>query len=197
MASLANAPSVQLASKSPRRAELLEQIAVPFRVVSVDVDETRRGSEPVQDFVVRLAETKARAGFEISPRLPTLGSDTIVYCEGEIFGKPTNKDDALRMLAKMSANSHEVFTAVAVYDGERLLSELVVSQVKFRAISDSEAEAYWQTGEPSDKAGGYGIQGKAAVFIEELKGSYSAVMGLPLCETASLLRKFDVPVWAE
>ncbi len=188
---------LQLASKSPRRAELLSQIGVLFQTVSVDVDETLYELETVQAYVLRLAERKAEAGFAESPSLPTLGSDTAVYCQGEVLGKPKNKDDALRMLAVLSNGWHEVYTAVAICDGRGTASRLVCSQVQFREVSQGECEAYWHTGEPQDKAGAYAIQGKAAVFVEVLKGSYSAVMGLPLYETAALLSEYGVSVWEE
>lgn len=184
-----------LASKSPRRAELLEQIGVAFIAISVDIDESVRPSEPVQHYVLRLAEEKAKAGFQLSSGRPSLGSDTAVYCQGSIFGKPQDKADAMRMLKRMSGDWHDVYTAVAIYDGQKLKSLCVRSSVRFRELHDSECEAYWQTGEPADKAGAYGIQGKGAVFVQELKGSYSGVMGLPLCETASLVAEFGLPVW--
>jgi septum formation protein len=186
---------LQLASTSPRRAELLEQIGVRFQTVSVDVDETRNDSESVHDYVVRLAESKAKQGYSNSPGLPTLGSDTVVCCQREVFGKPKNKNDAIRMLQMMSGSRHDVFTAVAVFDEKTLKSRMVGSEVSFRDLSIEECERYWLTGEPKDKAGAYGIQGKAAVFINHLSGSYSAVMGLPLSETSDLLSEFGVGVW--
>ena len=188
---------LQLASTSPRRAELLSQIGVCFDKVAINVDESRQASETVHQFVARLAEDKAKAGYRLSPLGPTLGADTIVVCREEVLGKPKDRDDGLRMLGMLSGAWHQVWTSAAIFDGKRLKSCVVETQVRFRELSQTEKEAYWHTGEPLDKAGAYGIQGKAAVFVEELKGSYSAVVGLPLCETASLLAEFGLAVWAD
>jgi septum formation protein len=179
-----------LASASPRRRELLQQIGVLFRVMGTSVDETPLRGEAPLDLVSRLAAAKARAGWEASrePRdAPILAADTVVVLDGEILGKPKDGDDAQRMLLRLSARTHEVLTAVALRCAAGTEIKVSRSLVTFRAILAAEAEAYWATGEPSDKAGGYAIQGRAAIFIADLHGSYSGVMGLPLFETAELL----------
>lgn len=185
-----------LASGSPRRKELLEQIGVCFEVVKVSVDETPLPDESPLDYVLRLAIEKADAGSQlIRHKKPVLGSDTTVVCNGKILGKPENKADALAMLKMLSGNHHQVITAVAVVKGQQNLHQIVTTDVTFRSLSNDEIEAYWHTGEPSDKAGAYGIQGLGGVFVENISGSYSAVVGLPLAQTAKLLKTFDVPVW--
>lgn len=185
-----------LASGSPRRKELLEQIGVSFEVLKVSVDETPLPDESPLDYVLRLALEKAAAGSElVSHNKPVLGSDTTVVCNGEILGKPVDKDDAIAMLQMLSGNHHQVITAVAVIKGKIKRHQVVTTDVAFRPLSNEEIEAYWNTGEPSDKAGAYGIQGLGAVFVENIVGSYSSVVGLPLAQTAKLLNTFDVPVW--
>ncbi len=182
-----------LASASPRRRELLDQIAVTYEVMPVDIDETVNSEEMAEVFVQRLALEKARAGFKKQRNsLPVLGSDTIVVLNKRILGKPKNKEDGLSMLAELSGQEHQVLTAVAVVDAEQSQCLLSVSHVFFRPLSEQEILAYWNTGEPADKAGGYGIQGIAAQFIERLDGSYSGVMGLPLFETAQLLKTLGI-----
>ena len=189
---------IYLASGSPRRRELLQQIGVPFRVIGADLDETAlRGESPLA-YVSRLAQAKAGLGWErsrASGHAPVLAADTAVVLEGGILGKPSGMKDAIAMLLKLSGRAHEVLTAVALRTDTG--SELKVSRsvVTFRSIDSSEARAYWETGEPSDKAGAYAIQGYAAIFISDLKGSYSGVMGLPLFETAELLKTAGVPSW--
>jgi septum formation protein len=181
-------PLIYLASRSPRRRELLHQIGVPHETVESDIDETPRPGEAPSEFVIRIALEKARAGRESAgPRLPLLAADTAVVVDDEILGKPGNRDEALAMMERLSERSHKVLTGVALLD-EGAHSRLSVSRVTFRAVSRQEAEAYWKSGEPADKAGGYGIQGIGAMFISRLEGSYSGVMGLPLYETAELLR---------
>ena len=147
-------------------------------------------------YVLRVALAKARAGRALlaaGERLPVLGADTAVVIDGEVLGKPRDRSDALAMMARLSGQWHQVISAVAVVgpEGEEH-SRLSVSAVQFRPVTREEAEAYWQSGEPVDKAGGYAIQGRAAVFIERLEGSYSGVMGLPLFETAELLERFGI-----
>ncbi len=189
-------PLVYLASLSPRRGELLNQIGVTHEVLRVEVDEGWRPGEAAQDYVVRLAVTKARAGRERLPagrKHPVLAADTAVVVDDQILTKPCNRADALRMMELLSGRSHQVCTGVAVLDG-RERSRLSVSEVRFRAIPPDEARAYWDSGEPADKAGGYAIQGLGAVFVTELKGSYSGVMGLPLFETAALLMECGIKV---
>lgn len=185
-----------LASGSPRRRELLTQIGVPFTPVSAPIDETPLPGESAEAYVERLAVAKAEAGLASlgSPAL-TLGADTAVVLDGRILGKPENREHALAMLAELSGRAHQVLTAVAVSDGQRCQSLCVASNVRFRAISPAEAERYWASGEPADKAGGYAIQGLGAVFVTGLEGSYSAVVGLPLSETAELLGQFGIACW--
>ena len=187
-----------LASRSPRRSQLLAQIGVAHQVLAVDFDEARLPGEPPRAFVERLARDKALHSRSACPgRRPLLTADTIVVLDGEIFGKPRNESDALAMLRALSGRSHEVMTAVAVCDGETVCSTVSVSRVRFRELREAECRAYWLTGEPADKAGAYAVQGLGAVFIERLEGSYSGVMGLPLFETAQLLKAAGVPVWQE
>jgi septum formation protein len=178
---------VCLASRSPRRRELLQQIAVNFRVVDVDVDERRLADETAGRYVARLALEKARAGRLISAGLPVLGADTAVVCGDDVLGKPADRADAMRMLQLLSGRTHQVLTAVALADGDEAVS-VNSSSVTFRTLTEGERAAYWASGEPADKAGGYAIQGLAAMFISRIEGSYSGVMGLPLYETAALLQ---------
>lgn len=185
--------AVLLASQSPRRAELLRQISVQFQQQSVDIEEAPRSGEPASDYVLRLAIEKAKAGWQwqlangVDAPLVSMGSDTSVILAGEIMGKPTGREQGLSMLKRLSGRTHQVMTAVALQYQQHCLSALSVTNVEFRKIGDAELEAYWQTGEPIDKAGGYAIQGRAAVFVERISGSYSGVVGLPLCETHQLL----------
>lgn len=191
--------AIYLASQSPRRRELLGQIGVPFDVVSVDVPEQRRPAEVAAQFVERLALAKARAGWQHSARdRPVLGADTIVVLDDEVLGKPADRADAEAMLARLSGREHRVMTAVALVgdlagEGHEAM-RLSISRVRLRVITAAERQAYCATGEPDDKAGAYAIQGRAAVFVEHLEGSYSGVMGLPVFETADLLKEFAVPV---
>ncbi|WP_438300700.1 Maf family protein [Pseudomonas sp. NMS19W] len=187
-----------LASGSPRRRELLTQIGVPFTAISADIDETPFANESPSAYVERLARGKAEAGRRavVSDKpFCVLGADTAVVLDGKILGKPVDEADACAMLMMLSGKEHEVLTAIAVLDGERCESQVVRSLVRFRAISREEAAAYWTSGEPRDKAGGYGIQGLGAVFVAGLNGSYSAVVGLPVCESAELLGHFGIPCW--
>lgn len=186
---------VLLASQSPRRQELLAQIGVRFALVSVAVPEEHQSGESPMAYVQRLALAKANAGSRLRPDLPVLGADTVVVIDDEILEKPRDRSHGMAMLARLSGNDHQVLTGIALCRGERREYAVVQTQVRFRAISSAEAGLYWQTGEPRDKAGGYGIQGLGAVFVEHLAGSYSNVVGLPLTETAQLLAEFGVPVW--
>ena len=185
-----------LASGSPRRRELLTQIGVPFSVVSAPIHETPLPDESAPAYVERLARAKAAAGLAcLEGPAVVLGADTAVVLDGRILGKPENREDALAMLADLSGREHQVLTAVALSDGQRVHSLCVTSKVRFRAISAEEAQRYWASGEPADKAGGYAIQGLGAVFVTGLSGSYSAVVGLPLSETAELLGQFGIACW--
>ena len=188
-------PLVCLASVSPRRRELLAQIGVPHRVVGADIDETVGAGEAPRDYVLRMACQKALTVRERGETLPVLAADTTVVLDNTIFGKPRDRDDGLAMLGRLSGRTHEVLTAVALANSRDVTLRLSVSTVRFRGLSSEECAAYWETGEPRDKAGGYAVQGAAAVFIESLSGSYSGVMGLPLFETGELLRAAGVPYW--
>ena len=190
-----------LASGSPRRRELLTQIGVPFQVVSASIDETPLSDECPAAYVERLARAKARAGREhllgasVSAPFCVLGADTAVVLDDQILGKPVDEANALSMLMALSGREHEVLTAIAILAAERCETRVVRSRVSFRTISQQEAAQYWASGEPQDKAGGYAIQGLAAVFVAGLNGSYSGVVGLPVCETAELLGQFGIPCW--
>ena len=189
---------IVLASASPRRLELLQQIGVQALIMPTSVEELMLDAERPLDFVRRLALEKARAGYELmlqqAIELPVLGSDTIVELDGEVFGKPVDTEHAELMLAKLSGRVHNVHTAVAVKTTEVEYLTLSSSQVEFAALSEEMIKAYVATGEPLDKAGSYGIQGRAAQFVKNLNGSYSGVMGLPLFETAKLLAKAHINI---
>ena len=189
---------VYLASGSPRRRELLQQIGVPFRLVAATVDETARPAEAAPAYVLRLAAAKADAGWHADGAgrdAPVLAADTAVVVDGTILGKPADRQDAEAMLRQLSGRTHEVLTAVALRTGAGVQSRISRSEVTFRAIGIPEARAYWETGEPRDKAGGYAIQGRAAVFVVDLRGSFSGVVGLPLFETAQLLGEAGFSHW--
>lgn len=188
-------PVLCLASVSPRRRELLAQIGVPHVVVGADIDETFLPGETPRDYVTRLAREKALAIRRMGQQLPVLAADTTVVVDGNVFGKPRDRADAMDMLGELSGRAHEVLTAVALADPRGVVDRLSSSTVWFRKVAREEALAYWETGEPRDKAGGYAIQGLGAVFIESVSGSYSGVMGLPLFETAELLRGAGVAYW--
>jgi septum formation protein len=185
---------IYLVSQSPRRRELLLQIGIEHEVISADTDETPHIGEAAELYVTRMALEKARAGRARLPVIdkPLLGADTSVVVDGVILGKPRDEVDAREMLRALAGRAHRVISAVALVDDVTEASRLSVSHVTFRNISDVEARAYWRSGEPADKAGGYGIQGLGALFIERLEGSYSGVMGLPLFETAALMRDFGI-----
>ncbi len=185
-----------LASASPRRSELLQQIGVQFTVRPAAIDETvRRGERPVE-YVRRMASEKAEAGLRQAGssaeqrRVVVLGADTAVVVDSTILGKPNDRPDAVRMLQSLSGRSHQVISAVAVTDGSRLEQRSSLTEVVFRNLSDEEITAYCASGEPEDKAGAYAIQGLGALFVTELHGSYTGVVGLPLLETAELLAAF-------
>lgn len=188
---------IYLASRSPRRRELLTQIGVRFAVLEADTDETRHPGEQPEDYVLRLALEKARAVRQSMPRAddrPVLGADTAVVIGERILGKPEDREDALGMMRLLSGRAHRVLTAVALIsaDGER--TDLSETRVTFRTLDEDEVLRYWRTGEPRDKAGGYGIQGHGALFVSGLNGSYSGVMGLPLFETGRLLSQVGIEV---
>jgi septum formation protein len=187
-------PRVYLASRSPRRRELLHQIGVAHRLLDIEVDERVREGESPSDYVLRVSQDKAVAGLEAchgAAKLPVLAADTCVVTDNQMLGKPADREEGLWMLRRLSGSTHRVYTAVALDNG-RLATRLSVSEVSFRPLSEAEIAAYWASGEPADKAGGYAIQGLAAQFIRELRGSYSGVMGLPLFETAELLAEAGI-----
>jgi septum formation protein len=198
-----SADFVYLASGSPRRRQLLSQIGVPFQVLKLAVDETVVPGEAPEAYVARLARTKAMSGWELSKEpsqaelgaAPVLAADTAVVLDGKILVKPTDRADGERMLLELSGRTHDVLTAVALALPSGVVTRSSRSEVTFRTITAAEAQDYWETGEPHDKAGAYAVQGHAAVFIVNLRGSYSGVMGLPLYETGELLDLAGVPRW--
>lgn len=184
-----------LASASPRRRELLAQIGVRAFVQAVDIDESHKPGESVMRYVQRLAMEKAQCGFETiknENNLPVLGSDTIVEIDGNILGKPENRQQAKEMLQQLSAKKHTVHTSVAIVTSDISVSATSSTEVLFDTMDDSDIERYIATGESDDKAGSYAIQGIAAQFIRNINGSFSGVMGLPLYETAQLLKQCNV-----
>lgn len=187
---------IWLASASPRRRELLEQIGVPLQVVRCAVDEAVEQAEAPADYVERIARLKVAAGVVAAPPgAVVLAADTAVVVDRRVLGKPADREQGLDMLRLLSGRSHLVMTAVAVACGKRTRLVRVDTRVWFRPLSEDEMRAYWETGEPADKAGGYGIQGLGAVFVERLEGSYSGVVGLPLAETALILADFGIACW--
>jgi septum formation protein len=183
-------PLIYLASASPRRSELLRQIGVGHEVRAVAVDESVREGEAPVEYVLRLAEEKARVLWERlagNERLPVLAADTTVALEGEVFGKPADHAEAVAMLTRLSGRTHQVHTAVAVLHAAGGGARVSSSSVSLREIKRAEMDWYWRTGEAGDKAGGYAVQGRAAIFIRHIAGSYSGVMGLPLFEAWELL----------
>lgn len=185
---------VILASKSPRRKELLAQLGFEFLAVSADIDESIHPDETPLHYVERLAMEKAQAiaNFPEYGEACVLGSDTAVVINNEILGKPANQQASAEMLAKLSNTRHQVYTSIAVVMGTQVLSKVVVTHVDFKALTNDEITAYWQTGEPQDKAGSYGIQGLGGQFVKSIDGSYSSVVGLPLVETAELLTQCGI-----
>lgn len=184
-----------LASASPRRAELLERIGLSALVYPVDIDESVLQAELPSDYVNRLAREKAEAGYRRHGQgLPTLGSDTAVVIDREILGKPRDKAHAVAMLQQLSGREHVVYTGVALVADGVTRSLVQKSRVQFTTLTSEVCERYWETGEPCDKAGAYGIQGVGATFVREISGSFSGVMGLPLFETAELLSKANIPI---
>jgi septum formation protein len=199
---------IYLASRSPRRRDLLKQIGVPFELLllredlrrGVDVDETPLPDESAGVYVLRIARAKAETAvrqiaYRNLPQKPVLAADTTVVFDGEIIGKPDDAEHAARMLRALSGREHQVLTAVAVALREQIETQISVSSVWFRELSDTEVRRYCSSGEPLDKAGGYAIQGRAGAFVTRISGSYSGIMGLPLAETVELLQKFNVPLY--
>jgi len=200
-------PRIYLASRSPRRRELLAQVGVRFDLLlfrvppreDAEVNEDWQPGEIPEAYVQRVARAKAEFGADLIARRaivarPVLAADTTLDLDGEIIGKPRDEADAIAILTRLSGRSHRVLTAIAMAQGERIEHRLSVSTVRFRPVGADEIKRYVQSGEPMDKAGAYGIQGRAALFIEEIHGSHSGIVGLPLCETALLLRDFGYPM---
>ncbi len=184
--------SLHLASASPRRAELLRNLGLEFTAAGVDIDESRRPGESPRDMVLRLAAGKALAADTDADIV--IGSDTAVVLGDDVFGKPVDQADCLRMLTALAGRSHEVMTAVAVRFDATIATAVSTTNVQFREFGRDEALAYWQSGEPGDKAGAYGIQGLGGVFVAAIEGSYSGVVGLPVYETAKLLAEAGLPI---
>lgn len=192
-----NSPALILASASPRRKQLLDQLGVVYSICAQNIDESQKTGESPKDLVKRLALEKAEAGLKQESRndVLVLGADTIVLCDQVVFSKPLDKADAMEMLLMLSGKAHRVLSAVALVNSSRRESAYSDTIVQFRDISQIEAEHYWETGEPKHKAGAYAIQGFGAAFVKSITGSYSGVMGLPLFETAVLLNEFGVCYW--
>jgi len=186
-----------LASASPRRAELLQQIGVRFVIVPADIDESQQPGEAVELYVQRMAREKAEtiAQKERTNGLPVLGADTTVVLENRIFSKPADKAEAIATLRALSGRSHRVLSAIAVVAEDRAELRLSETTVRFRDIKEQEYERYWSTGEPRGKAGAYAIQGLGAVFVDGITGSYSGVVGLPLSQTFELFERFNIACW--
>lgn len=183
-----------LASTSPRRREMLEALGLGFTIQHVDVDETPQAGETPEQLVMRLAAAKADAADAASEAL-VLAADTVVVVGGKILGKPVGEADALGMLRNLSGRGHRVLTGVALHAPDRTRAALSATDVYFRELTDREAHAYWQSGEPRDKAGAYAIQGLGGAFVERIEGSYSGVVGLPVFETLQLLRQAGCDVF--
>lgn len=190
-------PQLYLASRSPRRAQLLRQLGLHFEVIDVEVPEVPAPGQDPAEYALGIAAAKAAAGRAAAPgALPVLAADTDVSIDGEILGKPRAREDAIRMLLRLSGRTHEVCSAVAVAQGERLETVLSRTRVTFADIAPQAAADYWDSGEPADKAGAYAVQGYAARWVRSIEGSYSGVVGLPLYETALLLERFNVRIQA-
>lgn len=184
---------IVLASASPRRRELLQQLEVAFDCIATNIDEQQLPAESPIAYVQRLAISKAKAGLaqqHQSQQVPVLGADTIVVIDGEVLGKPKDEADFLRMMRLLSGRQHQVHTAIALVGPQQELSQLVTTDVWFTELTEQAMLNYWQSGEPTDKAGGYGIQGLASRFIPKIAGSYFAVVGLPLFETDQLIQQY-------
>jgi septum formation protein len=199
---------IYLASRSPRRRDLLKQIGVPFELLllredlrrGADVDETPLAEESPGVYVLRVASAKAamavrQIAYRGLPQKPVLSADTTVVFDGQIVGKPEDAEHAARILRTLSGREHQVLTAVAIALREQIEAQISVSSVSFRELTDTDIRRYVTTGEPLDRAGAYAIQGRAGAFVTRISGSYSGIMGLPLAETVELLQKFEIPMW--
>ncbi|TGE83131.1 septum formation inhibitor Maf [Pseudoalteromonas sp. KS88] len=183
--------AIYLASASPRRKELLTQLGYEFSQFSVDADESQLADESAVDYVERLACLKAQTGVAMGyTDRPVLGSDTVVVIDGQALGKPTDKADFITTMQRLSNRTHQVLTAIAFATPNDVISQVIQTEVTFKSLSNDELESYWQSGEPKDKAGGYGIQGLGGRFVTHISGSYFAVVGLPLYECDRLLSEF-------
>ncbi len=187
-----NGHELILASGSPRRKELLTQVGLSFSIDKADIDEAQTDGEKAEEYVLRLSEEKARVVAERHKDRVILAADTTVVLDGDILGKPESQAHGVEMLQRLSANTHEVLTGIAVINRSRQESFISSSRVIFREISMDEITWYWNTGEPEDKAGAYGLQGRGAAFVTAIDGSFTNVIGLPLAETLFLLRGFGV-----
>ena len=183
-----------LASKSPRRKQILEQVGLKFTVEVSDFDETQIKFKTPQEMVKKLSLEKAKVIAAKNPDAIIIGADTTVIIKNEIIGKPTSKQDAVRILKLLSGNVHEVVTGFAVISGKKSVTKHVTSKVKFKKLSEAEIKAYVKTGEPMDKAGGYGIQDKGGLFVEDIQGDYSNVVGLPIFAVSEVLKQFGVEI---
>ncbi|MGH8283124.1 MAG: Maf family protein [Gammaproteobacteria bacterium] len=193
-----DAALIYLASQSPRRAKLLRQMGVRFKVVNAAVDESDQAGESPDQYVLRVARAKVEAALavlSVTANRTVLAADTAVTLEGHTLGKPRDRADGLAMLARLSGRTHQVLSGLALWTPGGVRQALSTSKVTFRVITPEEAAAYWETGESADKAGAYAIQGRGAVFVERLEGSYSGVVGLPLFETAQLLGAAGITVF--
>lgn len=190
-------PKLCLASSSPRRQQILAALGLEFDVRPTDVEESRLSGESPDRMVLRLAVAKSRAVTSADTPAVVIGADTAVVVDGEILGKPGDVDDALRMLARLSGRAHRVLTGVAVRDPSGTATALSSTDVTFREIARDEALAYWQTGEPGDKAGAYAIQGLGGAFVSRVDGSYTGVVGLPVFETLTLLKRAGIDIFRE
>ncbi len=191
---MSHTPQLYLASASPRRQDILQQMGLVFSVVAQNIEEQYQPDESAQDYVLRLAVEKSKDGLKGLPRqnIPVLGADTIVAVDGKILEKPENREHGIEMLLSLSGRTHQVMTAVALSNENKIQSSFSVSEVLFAPLSRKICENYWQTGEPVDKAGSYAVQGQGALFIKNINGSYSGVMGLPIYETGLLLNQFGI-----
>ena len=189
-------PKLHLASQSPQRQDILRSLGLSFTAAGVDVDEQQLRGELPEAMALRLSRAKATAA-DVDPSRIVVGADTLVVLEEVVFGKPKDREECLEMLANLSGRTHRVMTGVAVLASAKVQTVVSITEVKFREIGPDEALAYWQSGEPCDKAGGYAIQGRGGIFVEAISGSYSGVVGLPVFETSQLLRNAGLRVLTE
>ncbi len=186
---------IVLASKSPRRKELLGLLDLDFEIITADIDETMDSSLPVTDEVARLSYEKAAAiKSQVLDDTIIISADTVVELDGKVMGKPKDKTDAFNMLKSLSGNTHNVLSGVTVMQGDKRITKTITTAVTFRDISDKEIKTYIETNEPMDKAGAYGIQGRGSKFVSGIVGDYFNVVGLPVCELSLMLKNFDINI---